>query len=98
MGVGDQHDVDFYRWTQEQAAQLRANPCNPCLLDLDNLAEEIADMGRGEIREISSLLHQTLAHLLKIALNPEAHSVDHWFNEVLTFQGDAVITFSPALR
>jgi Domain of unknown function DUF29 len=98
MDARDQHDVDFYGWTREQAARLRAEPCEASSLDLANLAEEIEDMGRSEIREISSLLHQTLAHLLKIAVHPDAQSVDHWFNEILTFQGDAVIIFAPGLR
>ena len=98
MGAIHRHDVDFFGWTQEQAAKLRADSCDFSLLDRDYLAEEIEDMGRGEIKEISSLLHQTLAHLFKIAISPKAQSVDHWFNEILTFQGDAVITFSPDLR
>lgn len=78
--------------------RLRASPCDVSRLDLDNLAEEIDDMGRREIREISSLLHQTLAHLLKLAIDPEAPSANHWFEEVLTLQGDAVIAFSPGLK
>jgi len=49
MGVTNQHDVDFYTWTREQAARLRASPCDVSQLDLDNLAEEIEDMGRSEI-------------------------------------------------
>jgi len=98
MGAADQHDVDFYRWTQEQAAHLRAMPHETNQLDIDNLAEEIEDMGRSEIREISSLLHQILVHLLKIAVDPDGQSVDHWFDEILTFQGNVVIAFSPGLR
>jgi hypothetical protein len=92
------HDVDFYRWTQEQAALLRAMPRNVCPLDLDNLTEEVEDMGRDEIREVSSLLRQTISHLLKTAVDPNAASAGHWFDEIVTFQGDAVLAFSPGLR
>ena len=92
------HDVDFYRWTQEQAALLRTGRFEDPALDIDNLVEEIEDMGRSEIREISSLLRATLTHLLKMALSRDTQSVDHWFNETLAFQGDAVIAFSPGLR
>jgi len=95
--MGARHDIDFYRWTQEQAALLRTAHGDG-RLDLDALAEEIEDMGRSEIREISRLLHQTLAHLIKIAVDPQAQAVDHWFAEILAFQGDAVIAASPGLK
>jgi hypothetical protein len=98
MSTSQQYDVDFYQWTQEQAALLRAMSCDSCPLDLDNLAEEIEDMGRDEIREISSLLRQTITHFLKIAINPNTASAEHWFDEIITFQGDAVLAFSPGLK
>jgi hypothetical protein len=98
MGTSQQHDVDFYQWTQEQAALLRAMSSDSCLLDLNNLAEEIEDMGRDEIREISSLLRQTITHSLKIVIDPNATSAERWFDEIITFQGDAVLAFSPGLK
>jgi hypothetical protein len=98
MGTSQQHDVDFYQWTQEQAALLRAMSSDSCLLDLNNLAEEIEDMGRDEIREISSLLRQTITHSLKIVIDPNATSAERWFGEIITFQGDAVLAFSPGLK
>lgn len=70
MTPSQQHDTDFYRWTQDQAALLRALPRTSNLLDIDNLAEEIEDMGRAEIKEISTLLRQTLVHLIKLAFAP----------------------------
>ena len=98
MGGAHRHDVDFYGWTQEQASLLRAGPSDARLLDLDNLAEEVEDMGRSEIREVASLLRQTLLHLIKIAITPDAVDANHWFDEVVAFQGDAVLAFSPGLR
>jgi hypothetical protein len=98
MGTSQQHDVDFYQWTQEQAALLRAMSCDSCPLDLDNLAEEIEDMGRDEIRELSSLMRQTITHLLKIVIDPNTASAAPWFDEIITFQGDAVLAFSPGLK
>jgi hypothetical protein len=90
--------MDFYSWTQEQAALLRALPRGSNRLDIDNLAEEIEDMGRAEIREISSLLRQTLTHLIKIAVDLDASSVAHWVSEASGFQSDAVLAYSPGLR
>tara|TARA_R100001086_G_scaffold97214_1_gene48367 strand:+ start:1716 stop:2264 length:549 start_codon:yes stop_codon:yes gene_type:complete len=98
MAPSQQHDTDFYSWTQDQAALLRALPRGSNLLDIDNIAEEIEDMGRAEIKEISSLLRQTLVHLVKIACDPEAPSVAHWVGEASGFQGDAVLANSPGLR
>ena len=92
------HDTDFYGWTQEQAGILRATPPGDARLDIDNLAEEIEDMGRAEILAISSLLRQTLIHLLKSAIEPDSQAITHWFDEIVTFQGDAVLAFSPGLR
>lgn len=91
------HARDFVAWTREQADLLRAIPRETSPLDLDNLIEEIEDMGRSEIREVSNLLRQTLVHLLKIAIDPEASARVHWFDEVIAFQGDATLAFSPSL-
>jgi hypothetical protein len=98
MTPSQQHDTDFYGWTQEQAALLRALPRGSNRLDIDNLAEEIEDMGRAEIKEISSLLRQTLTHLIKIAVDYEAQSVAHWVTEASSFQSDVVLAYSPGLK
>jgi hypothetical protein len=93
-----QHEVDFYSWTQEQAALLRALPRNSNRLDIENIAEEIEDMGRTEIKEVESCLLQTLAHLIKIAVDKGAQFVPHWVGEANEFQARAVLAFSPGLR
>jgi hypothetical protein len=92
------HDSDFYAWTREQTAILRQMPANDSPLDVVNLAEEIESMGRAEILEISSLLRQTVLHLLKMAIHPDSQAAHHWFDETVTFQGDAVLAFSPGLK
>ena len=98
MTPSHQHEVDFYSWTQEQAALLRASPRNSNHLDIENIAEEIEDMGRTEIKEVESYLLQTLAHLIKIAVDKDAQSVPHWVVEANGFQARAVLAFSPGLR
>lgn len=57
------YEQDFYGWTQEQAALLRAGRLND--LDIDNLIEEVETMGRSEKRELESRLTVLLLHLLK---------------------------------
>ena len=57
------YEQDFYGWTQEQAALLRAGRLTD--LDIENLIEEIETMGRSEKRELESRLTVLLLHLLK---------------------------------
>jgi hypothetical protein len=57
------YQKDFYAWTQEQAALLKAGRLHE--LDLINLLEEIETMGRSEKRELNSRLTVLLVHLLK---------------------------------
>ena len=57
------YNTDFYGWTQEQAALLRAGRLTD--LDIENLIEEVETMGRSEKRELASRLTVLLVHLLK---------------------------------
>jgi Domain of unknown function DUF29 len=43
------YDEDFYAWTQQQAALLRRLPPAGNELDLEHIAEEIEDLGRGSL-------------------------------------------------
>ena len=92
------YDTDFYVWTQEQAALLRRVPRGSFALDIENLAEEIESMGRAEISKVSSLLLQVLIHLLKMVVEPDSLSQRHWVSEVVTFQSNAVLAFTPGMR
>lgn len=98
MNATGEHDTDFVGWTESQAGILRSMPAGTLGLDTENLAEEIADLGRSEIRETSTLLRQVLAHLVKLAAQPHAEPARHWMEEVLAFQGDAVLACSPGIR
>lgn len=93
-----EHERDFVGWTESQANILRKIPAGTLGLDTENLAEEIEDLGRSEIRETSSLLRQALVHLIKLAVQPDAEPVQHWLDEALTFQGNAVLACSPGIR
>jgi hypothetical protein len=63
------YDEDFYAWANEQAALLRAGKLSAA--DIENIAEEIESMGRGEKRELINRLSVLLAHLLKWRFQPE---------------------------
>jgi Domain of unknown function DUF29 len=57
------HDSDFYAWSLEQAALLRAGRVGQA--DLATIAEEIESMGKTEKRELVSRLTVLLLYLLK---------------------------------
>jgi len=92
------HDTNFFEWTQQQSTALRSHPLDCDELDTEKLAEEIEDMGLEQIRKTSSFLVQMLVHLLKLHLEPSSPSAQHWFEEVLRFQADAVLAFSPGIK
>ena len=96
------YERDFYAWTLDQAARLRAWPeaLRPNALDLENLAEEIEDMGRSQRNAIESLLTQVIEHLLKLRCHPDQASRRHWQKEINGFrdQLDILLRDNPSLR
>ena len=57
------YDQDFYAWSNQQAALLRAGQLQQA--DIAHIAEEIESMGKTEKRELISRLTVLLLHLLK---------------------------------
>lgn len=66
------YDIDFYAWANEQSALLRAGKLSAA--DVENIAEEIATLGRSEKRELVNRLSMLLMHLLKWQFQPEKRS------------------------
>ncbi len=62
------YERDFYAWTTEQAALLRAGKLDR--LDVENIAEEIESMRRSEKRELVNRLAVLLTDLLKWRFQP----------------------------
>lgn len=57
------YDKDFYAWAMENAELLRQKKFEE--IDIDNIAEEIESMGKGNKRSVFSHLSILVAHLLK---------------------------------
>ncbi|MFO1428698.1 MAG: DUF29 domain-containing protein [Candidatus Competibacteraceae bacterium] len=57
------YEQDFYAWTQEQAALLKAGKLTE--IDIANIAEELEDMGKSQRNQLVTRLGVLLAHLLK---------------------------------
>jgi Domain of unknown function DUF29 len=71
--------LDIISWSSEQAAYLRTKQFDK--LDIENLAEEIEDMGKSEQREFESRMAVLLAHLLKWEHQPALRSRS-WENTI----------------
>lgn len=77
--MSDAYNSDFYAWANEQAALLRAGRFGAA--DIENIAEEIESMGRGEKRELVNRLTVLLLHLLKWHFQPGFRSAS-WSSSI----------------
>ncbi|MYB51298.1 MAG: DUF29 domain-containing protein [Acidobacteriia bacterium] len=92
------YDEDFWTWTQEQAAALRARRLEA--IDWDNVIEEIETLGRGEKRAWRSHCTNVMAHLLKIEHCPASRDLDHWRKEIVAWQREMhdTLTENPGMK
>ncbi len=100
MTVIDLYEQDFVAWTEKQARELRALSANRWNgpLDLDNLAEEIEDLGRSQRHACESLLEQIIIHLLKLRCAKAEAPRAHWANEIDLFRNELQRRLTPTIR
>jgi hypothetical protein len=67
------YEEDFVAWTEQTARLLRSGRLAE--LDVDNLTEEVEDMGKSRRQELHSRLTVLIWHLLKWRHQPEKRSV-----------------------
>jgi hypothetical protein len=72
VGSASLYQSDYYGWVQEQIAHLKAGRL--AALDLDNLIDEVGDLGKAEIQRLESALRILLIHMLKWRFQPERRS------------------------
>src|ERR1035437_8746187 len=92
------YDSDFYLWTQQAAESLRSGVLASD--DLEHVAEEIADIGKRDRRELESRMMALVMHLIKWAAQPQMRETSTWLatiNEQRT-QIEGVLAQSPSLR
>ncbi|WP_245516591.1 DUF29 domain-containing protein [Methylobacterium segetis] len=63
------HEDDLFTWVQEQVSLLRSGRVEA--LDLDNIAEELSDVGNAQYSQLESALRVLLMHMLKWDQQPE---------------------------
>jgi hypothetical protein len=91
------YDADFFEWTQRTADHLRQRRFDEA--DIEHVAEEIADMGKRDLRELHSRMEVLLAHLLKWKVQPRKRS-NSWRATIVAQRREiaAVLKDSPSLR
>jgi hypothetical protein len=85
------YECDFYAWATQQTALLRAGRLAEA--DIENIAEEIESMGRGEQREQVSGLTILSQHLLTWQFQPGRRSVSWRLSIEIAETGFARTTF-----
>lgn len=92
------YEADIVAWANEQAALIRAGRFE--LLDLENIAEEILDVGKSEQREIASRMTVLLMHLLKWQFQPNYENKKSWAATIKTQRKHLVkrLTQMPSLK
>lgn len=73
------YDQDFVAWTERMAQALERRDFSA--LDLENLIEEVQDLGKRDKRDVESDLYILLTHLLKWQYQPSCRSYPGTKNE-----------------
>ena len=96
------YDLDFYAWSEQQAGRIRAAASTHpnLLIDWNEVAEEIEDLGKSLERELYSRLTTIIEHLLKLQFSPALDPREGWQYTVLRERGrvEALLKQSPSLR
>ena len=72
MSPQELYDRDFFEWTQVNA-DLLSRGCFETA-DVEHIAEELADLGKSDKREVKSFLRRLIMHLLKWHMQPGQRS------------------------
>jgi Domain of unknown function DUF29 len=94
------YDRDFFLWTQERAAALRAVKNSNLPLDWANLADEIESLGKSDRRQLRSQIRRILRHLLKLEVSPALDPRVEWCSTIRDSRSEIedVLHDSPSLR
>ena len=80
------YDLDDAQWLEETVSLLKKHQFQQ--LDLDNLIEELEDLGREKKNAVASLLEQIIRHLLLLQYwtKESEYNAVHWQEEIYNFR------------
>ena len=100
--MNDLYEGDILLWSERQADLLRRRTAGELVteheLDWPNIAEEIEDVGRRELRCCRSLLRRALRHMLKAAAWPQSRDAQTWRADSIDVRRQARDAFAPSMR
>lgn len=95
------YDEDFYVWSQDQAAAIRAAAKAgelPPTIDWERLADEVGDLGKSELNKMLSLAARIIEHLYLLETSRRPEPKPHWRKEIRAFRDDMMRQFTPTIR
>ncbi|MEH1824597.1 MAG: DUF29 domain-containing protein [Nostoc sp.] len=86
LSLKELYEIDDHLWLEETIKLLKANHLEE--LDLENLIEELENLGRRDKAKVASLLEQIIRHLLLLQYWTEEsqYNSGHWKAEVRSFR------------
>jgi Domain of unknown function DUF29 len=90
------YEEDFFVWSQKQASLLRARRFDE--LDLENLIEEVEDLGGALERSVRSRARTVMEHLLKLQHSPAKDPRLGWRETIRTQRSELLNDLTPSLR
>jgi hypothetical protein len=101
MDFATLYEEDIETWAEIQVAALRRLAATPGpwanAVDVENVVEEIEDLGSSQRAAVESLLQHAFAHAMKLLQDPASLSAKHWRAEVRGFLRQARKRLKPAV-
>ena len=94
--ISSLYEADFYAWTKEQAALLRAQRFGD--LDLEHVTEEIEDLGTSLHWSARSRVRTIIEHLLKLQYSSARDPRPGWYDTILVQRDDLLDGLTVTLR
>lgn len=99
---GDLYERDFYLWTQSQAHALRAEARRRVgdskSVDWEQVAEEIEDLGKSDLRECYLRVETIIEHLFKLAWSRQGTPGGGWRRTILRERSALELVLTSSLR
>ena len=92
------YQIYDYLWIEETIKLLKVKDLES--LDLDNLIEELEDLGRNNLNKVRSLLRQIIIHILLLQYWEQEYERNyrHWEGEIIAFRDDLNNSLTTTLK